>query len=161
MLKKFLLIILIPFLFSCIVSDEKLVGGKGNDDGDDDDDPDPVELIYTEPLFLFGQTDDEIKAQEDNSSYNGESVGVWVAYKKYTKQSVTYYVYYYFSDDLMSKVSVLFDFDQAIFDTIYEGLSDKYEQTSDSPITFLNEDNGRRIELTSDVSDNLITIDYL
>ena len=154
-----------PFLVSCIVSDEKLVEVESEyiDDNDDDEEepnPDPVEFIYIEPLFLFGHSFEEVKNKESISLLYSESIGDRLVYRKYTKDRVEYDVSYRFADNLLSKASVSFDFNQAILDLIVEALSDKYNKISDSPILFYNEENGRQIALGFSASDDYISIDY-
>lgn len=158
MKKRLLLIFFIPFLLSC-VTDEKLT--ESDNGGDDNgEDPEPVELIFNEPLMLFNDTYENVKAQEDRTLFS-ELEGYRLTYEETTKGNVVYQIVYHFENNLMTNTSVQFDFNQEVLSTIVKGLTYKYKMISEYPLIFLHTDTSRKIAVEySSVSGDHISIDY-
>lgn len=153
MLKKLICILLLPLTLSC-VTDEKLVGGdnKGNNGGDGNE-----ELVYNEPLFLYNKTQGEVKAAEKRN-FISETTERLIYEEK--KDTVEYQIAYYFSNNAMTAASVLFDYDQALLETLINGLKNKYTMLSEVPIIFDHSEYGKEIRVEYDSSANYISVDY-
>lgn len=136
------ILILLPMLFSCSSDDNDVNKGK-------------VDMVFNEPLFLYGESREVVKQKETRTFVSETDTDI--TYSE-TKNGLSYEIQYKFANGVVNGMSIILEYNDDIALSIKENLALNYKQITGIPIKFFNEQLNRYILL--DRKGNNIEIKY-